>query len=86
MSAQTSKSPAAARVALVLAGCGAKDGSEITEAVSLLMALSQKGYNVQCFAPDRDTHHVVDHMTGSEKSSERRNQMHEAARIARAMP
>ncbi|MEY4064219.1 MAG: isoprenoid biosynthesis glyoxalase ElbB [Pseudomonadota bacterium] len=83
MSIQTSKTPASARVALILAGCGAKDGSEITEAVSLLIALSQKGYVVQCFASERDTHHVVDHLTGSEKPSEKRNQRHEAARIAR---
>lgn len=72
-----------ARVAVVLAGCGAKDGSEITEAVSLLIALSRKGIPFDCFAPDRQTSHVVDHLTGSENAQENRNQLHEAARIAR---
>ena len=31
------------RAAVVLAGCGVNDGSEITEAVSLLIALSKFG-------------------------------------------
>ena len=38
------------QVALVLAGCGAKDGAEITEAASLLIELSRQGYATQCFA------------------------------------
>lgn len=71
------------RIAVVLAGCGAKDGSEITEAVSLLIALTQKGFSYECFAPDRPLHHVVDHLTGQENAKESRNQLHEAARIAR---
>lgn len=71
------------RIAVVLAGCGAKDGSEITEAVSLLIALAQKGFSYECFAPDRPFHHVVDHLTGQENAKESRNQLHEAARIAR---
>ena len=69
-------------VALVLAGCGAKDGSEITEAVSLLVALSQRGFQVQCFAPDRNTHDVINHLTGHSQQAER-SQLEEAARIAR---
>jgi enhancing lycopene biosynthesis protein 2 len=71
------------RVAVVLAGCGAKDGSEITEAVALLIALSQRGIAFDCFAPDRNTYHVVDHLSGKENAQESRNQLHEAARIAR---
>ena len=31
------------KIALILSGCGNKDGSEITEAVSLLIALHQHG-------------------------------------------
>jgi enhancing lycopene biosynthesis protein 2 len=83
MLTQTSQKPDSARIALILAGCGAKDGTEITEAVSLLIALSQKGYSVRSFAPDRATHHVIDHLTGAEVPSDKRNQQHEAARIAR---
>ena len=71
------------RVAVLLAGCGAKDGSEITESVGLLIALSQRGIPFDCFAPDRKTHHVVDHLSGKEIVQESRNQLHEAARIAR---
>lgn len=71
------------RVAVVLCGCGAKDGSEITEAVSLFIALSQKGIAFDCYAPDRKLHHVIDHLTGQENAHESRNQLHEAARIAR---
>jgi enhancing lycopene biosynthesis protein 2 len=71
------------RLAVLLAGCGAKDGSEITEAVGLLIALSQKGLKFDCFAPDRKTHDVIDHLTSKVNAHESRNQLHEAARIAR---
>lgn len=70
-------------VALVLAGCGAKDGSEITESVSLMIALSQRGLKFSCFAPDRQVHHVIDHLSGKENVHDNRNQLNEAARIAR---
>jgi enhancing lycopene biosynthesis protein 2 len=83
MSAVSSKVSGQNKVALILAGCGARDGAEITEAVSLLIELSREGYVVQCFASDRDTHHVVDHLTGKDVSTETRNQLTEAARIAR---
>lgn len=70
------------RVAVVLAGCGAKDGAEITEAVSLLIALSQHGFSIQCYAPDRPQYHTVNHL--SDKDGElSRNILVEAARIAR---
>ena len=71
------------QVALVLAGCGAKDGAEITEAASLLIELSRQGYATQCFASERPLHHVVNHLSGSEVVHERRSQIEEAARIAR---
>jgi enhancing lycopene biosynthesis protein 2 len=69
-------------VALVLAGCGARDGTEITEAVSLLANLSEAGFRVQVFAPDRNTAHTINHLTG-EQESEGRSMLVEAARIAR---
>jgi enhancing lycopene biosynthesis protein 2 len=83
MNAVQGTQPSDVRVAVVLAGCGARDGSEITEAVSLLVALSQKGFHVDCFAPNRKMHHVVDHLSGREVVEESRHQLHEAARIAR---
>lgn len=76
------QSPTKKRVALVLAGCGAKDGSEITETVSLLVALTQRGYDCQFFAPDRPQHHTVNHLTGQDGEMPR-NILAESARIAR---
>lgn len=71
------------KVALVLAGCGAKDGAEITESVSLMIALAQANYSVQIFSSNRNFYHVVDHVTGKVLPSESRNMLTEAARIAR---
>ncbi len=69
------------KIALILSGCGHRDGSEITESVSLLIALHQFGATVTCFAPDLEFE-VVDHLTGK-KNGEKRNVLTEAARIAR---
>ncbi|WP_413613062.1 isoprenoid biosynthesis glyoxalase ElbB [Bdellovibrio sp. HCB-110] len=69
------------KIAVVLSGCGHLDGSEITESVSLLIALHQAGAEVSCFAPDIEipvTNHV-DRNTQTEK----RRLLVEAARIAR---
>ena len=40
------------KIAIVLSGCGNKDGAEIHEAVSLIVALSQAAVEIQYFAPD----------------------------------
>lgn len=71
------------RVAIVLSGCGVYDGSEITETVSVLVKCSQAGAEVQCFAPDRNQMHVVDHQKGTVRAYAPRNVLSEAARIAR---
>ncbi len=39
------------KVAVILSGCGHKDGAEITEAVSTLIALSEAGATYEVFAP-----------------------------------
>lgn len=39
------------KIAVVLSGCGYKEGAEITESVSTLIALSQQGAEYQVFAP-----------------------------------
>ena len=70
-------------VALVLAGCGYLDGSEVQEAVLSLYFLDRHGANVSCFAPDRPQMHVVDHLH-REPTSESRNVLRESARIARS--
>lgn len=69
-------------VAVVLSGCGVFDGSEATEAVSCLVALSRNGASIQCFAPDKPQMHAIDHTSGSEHEDPR-NAMKESARIAR---
>ena len=79
-SAQSSK--AIKKAAVVLSGCGVFDGSEITEAVSLMIALSQNKIPFTVFAPDKDQTEVINHMTG-EKVEESRNVLVEAARISR---
>lgn len=74
------------KIAVVYSGCGYLDGAEINEVVATLWALSfhqENGVEIQCFAPDADQHHVINHLTGKEESGERRNMLEEAARIAR---
>jgi len=70
------------RVAFVLSGCGVKDGSEIHEAVSALIALDGAGYDVVFTAPDVQQAATVDHTTESPEEKPR-NALREAARIAR---
>ncbi|XP_037136838.1 glutamine amidotransferase-like class 1 domain-containing protein 3A, mitochondrial [Syngnathus acus] len=76
-SAQMSK-----RVAVVLAGCGVYDGSEIHEASAILVHLSRGGASVNMFAPNVEQMHVVNHVTG-EPTQEKRNALVESARLAR---
>jgi enhancing lycopene biosynthesis protein 2 len=71
------------RVAVVLAGCGVYDGAEINEAVLTLLNLEQQGASYQCFAPDVEQMHVINHLTGETVPGEVRNVLVEAARIAR---
>ena len=70
------------KIAVILGGCGTKDGSEINETVTLLLALDQHGLKYQCFAPDRNQYQVINHVTG-DVVNEERNMMVEAARIVR---
>jgi enhancing lycopene biosynthesis protein 2 len=70
------------KIAVVLSGCGVFDGSEIHEAVFTLLSIVENGGHYQCFAPDMDQFHVINHITGNEMP-EKRNVLIEAARIAR---
>jgi len=49
------------KVAVILSGCGVQDGSEIHEAVSILIGVSMSGATYKCFAPKQAQHHVVNH-------------------------
>ena len=70
------------KVAVILSGCGVFDGAEIHESVLTLLRLDQLDTAFQCFAPDIQQHHVINHLT-SEESAESRNVLVESARIAR---
>jgi enhancing lycopene biosynthesis protein 2 len=71
-----------AKVGVVLSGCGYLDGAEVQESVFTLLFLDRAGAEVQCFAPNREQMHVVNHLDG-EVASESRNVLVESARIAR---
>ncbi len=68
--------------AVLLAGCGHADGSEIQESVSTLIALSKFNIDYDCFSVDADQADLIDHLK-KEPSHGRRNLLVEAARIAR---
>lgn len=70
------------KAAVVLAGCGVSDGTEIHEAVMTLYAIDRMGGTYQVFAPNVKQHHVINHISG-EAMNEARNVLTESARIAR---
>lgn len=70
------------KFAVILAGSGVYDGSEIHEASLALYSISKNGGEYQVFAPNINQHHVINHLTG-EEMPETRNVLIEAARIAR---
>lgn len=71
------------KVAVVLSGCGVFDGSEIYESVITLLSLDNAGAQVQCFAPNIQQMHVINHLTGEVSEGESRNVLVEAARLVR---
>ena len=70
------------QIALILAGCGHQDGSEITEVVSTLIALSSHPVQYHFYSPNIDFH-PVNHITRQVDESQKRNLMTETARITR---
>jgi enhancing lycopene biosynthesis protein 2 len=70
------------KIGVILSGAGYLDGSEIYEAVTLLLALDRAGAEAVCMAPDIPLHHVVNHLTGK-PTQETRTVLLEAARIVR---
>lgn len=71
------------KIAVILSGCGNKDGSEVQESVFALYFLDKHDLKYQCYAPDAPQTEVVDFMSNN-KLHESRNQLKEAARIARS--
>ncbi|MBR1792301.1 MAG: isoprenoid biosynthesis glyoxalase ElbB [Bacteroidales bacterium] len=79
-------------IAIILSGCGNRDGSELQESLSLMLAIDRKGWKYQCFAPE-GPFEVVSHVDGrmvdddEEEGTivdlEQRDIFEESARIAR---
>jgi len=72
----------AARIGVILSGCGVNDGSEITEAVSVLIALDKRGAQIICMAPDIPQTETINHLARKPEQHSR-NVLAESARIAR---
>lgn len=70
------------KIAVVLSGCGNKDGTEITEAIALITGLSQVGAQMTFFAPNREI--KAQNFLTNQPMPESRNMMVEAARITRS--
>jgi enhancing lycopene biosynthesis protein 2 len=70
------------KIAVILSGSGVFDGAEIGEAVLTLLHITKAGASYQCFAPDVEQMHTINHLTGEESPSSR-NVLEESARIAR---
>ncbi len=69
------------KIAIVLSGCGHKDGSEITETVSTLIALGQNQATATYFGPDKSVpcvEHIEDQPCGE------RSILSESTRITRS--
>lgn len=75
------------KVAVVLSGCGFLDGSEITEAVSTLIALSEYGAEATCFAPNLEISAAgyLDHIGRGSAQVSIRNVLVESSRISRGV-
>jgi len=68
------------KIAIVLTGCGYKDGSEITETVSSMLVLSELGADITYFSLDMD----VDSLSYKPDTiQEKRNLIEESLRITR---
>ena len=70
------------KIGLLLSGCGVYDGAEIQESILAMLAIAEAGAEYICISIDKEQHHVINHLDGSEMP-EKRNMLVEAARIAR---
>lgn len=70
------------KVAVLIIGCGNKDGSEITETVSVIIALSQLNVKTEFFSVDQEF--IPTQFLTNQLETQPRNLMVEAARISRS--
>lgn len=74
------------RIGILLAGCGAHDGSDIHETVLVATALERLLVRVVFFAPGGPQADVVDHASGTtDEAAAPREALVEAARLARGV-
>ena len=71
------------KIAVILAGCGRWDGSEVHESVLTLLSIVQNGGSYKCFSLNKDQYHVYNHLTEQNDPTDKRNMLIESARIAR---
>ena len=71
------------KVAILLAGSGVYDGSEIYEATLTQLYLDQADVAYQCIAPNISQAHVINHAQGDVAEGESRNVLVESARLCR---
>lgn len=70
------------KIAIILSGCGHKDGAEIHESVLTLLAVVKAGATPLFYAPDVAQTTVTNHLTDG-ALGEQRNVLIESSRIAR---
>jgi len=75
----------AKRVGVILAGCGHRDGTDVAEAMIVLLTLDRMGADAVCAAPDQPQAVVANHLTGELLPAKppKRAVLAEAARLAR---
>lgn len=72
------------KIAVVLNGCGHRDGSEIHEAVLTLLGIENAGASWEALALNKPQARLLNHLDGSLETNEpSRNMIKESARIAR---
>ncbi len=59
------------------------DGSEVHESSAACVAITRAGKEVAFYAPDKDQHHVINHVSGEADEDATRNVVIESGRIAR---
>lgn len=77
------------KIAIILSGCGNRDGSELQETLSLFLAIDRRGWTYECFAPE-GFFEVVPHVDvedeeeeGTVVDTEQRDIFVESARVCR---
>src|SRR5262245_42341660 len=74
------------RVGVLLSGCGVYDGSDVQEAVLVVLALRRRALRVVFMAPDIEPSEVVDHTpAAAADGAAPRRVISESARIARGV-